>query len=104
MVMNSALQIFLNQKDPLLFNGNLAILCNQISFDFKTNKYLFEILHKRGNLKKVFIPEHGLFAEFQDQVKLDHTEIYHFFNLHASFISLYGKDEDSIYIKKILKI
>jgi len=98
--MNSALQKFLKLKDPSLFQGNVAILCNQVSFDFSTNKYLFEILNQRGNLKKVFIPEHGLFAELQDQVKLDHTEIYHFFDLDTSFVSLYGQNEGSLFIKK----
>jgi len=99
-MMNSALQKFLMLKDPSLFKGNVAILCNQISFDFNTNKYLFEILNQRGNLKKVFIPEHGLFAELQDQVKLDQTDIYHFFNTDASYVSLYGQNEKSIFINK----
>ncbi len=88
--MNAALTRFLERDDEQLFSGNLAILCNQTSFDFKTGKYLFEILSERGILKQLFIPEHGLFAELQDQHKLDLDNHYQFLNLDASFTSLYG--------------
>lgn len=99
-MLNSAIFKFLELKDPALFEGNLALLCNQVSFDFNSGKYLFDLLNNRGVLKKIFIPEHGLFAEFQDQVKLDQTEIYRFLNLNAKFISLYGKTESSLNLKK----
>lgn len=98
--MNAALNKFLEKKDKLLFSGNAAILCNQISFDFNSGNYLFEILTKRGVLRKVFIPEHGLFAELQDQVKLNTTNVYSFFDLDATFISLYGSSEGSLFLQE----
>ncbi len=98
--MNSALQKFLSLKDKTLFHGNIAILCNQISFNFDSKKYLFEILNERGVLRNIFVPEHGLFAELQDQINLDQTDIYSFFKLKTSFTSLYGNKENTIYFKK----
>ncbi len=98
--MNSSLQKFLALENNLLFSGNLAILCNQSSFDYSTGKYLFQILNDRKVLRKIFIPEHGLFAELQDQVKLNQTNNYDFFNLDIPFISLYGSSEKSIHLKK----
>ena len=94
--MSSALTKLLKRDDELLFSGNLALLCNQTSFDFKTGKYLFEILAERGTLNQVFIPEHGLFAELQDQHKLDPDNHYQFLNLGASVTSLYGSAESSV--------
>lgn len=99
-MINTALHKFLELKDPSLWSGNTSILCNQISYDFRSGKYLFEILNERDILKSVFIPEHGLFAEFQDQVKLDQTNIYRFFRIDVPMISLYGKEEGSIFISK----
>ena len=61
---------------------------------------MFEILAQRGTLRQFFIPEHGLFAELQDQVKQDKANADNIFNLKASFISLYGNKESSIYLKK----
>ena len=58
------------QDDLVLSHGKLGLLCNQSAWHADTGEYLFDILKKRGNLKRIFMPEHGLFAEQQDQVKI----------------------------------
>jgi uncharacterized protein YbbC (DUF1343 family) len=84
-------------KNPVLRDGRLGLLCNQAAWHAETGEYLFETLHKQGNLKRVFIPEHGLFGEFQDQVKLDDTGIYAGLGFgDCEFVSLYGSEESSL--------
>ena len=85
------------QPDLLLKGGNLGILCNQTAWHPETGEYLFETYAKKGNLKRVFIPEHGLFGELQDQVKLDTTEAYNNICKDVEFVSLYGNSEESLY-------
>ena len=86
------------QPDLLLNKGNVGILCNQTAWHPETGEYLFESFYKRGNLKRIFAPEHGLFAELQDQVKLDETDVYNNLGLTGvEFVSLYGKTEESLY-------
>jgi uncharacterized protein YbbC (DUF1343 family) len=43
-----------------------------------------------GSLKRLFVPEHGLFAELQDQVTLSDTKVYADLGLDADIVSLYG--------------
>ena len=90
---------FLDLKDKILLEGNLVLLCNQTSYSFEQNKYFFEILAEKRNLKQILIPEHGLFAELQDQVPLNSTKIYDFINSDVQIISLYGNTDESITIK-----
>ena len=85
------------QSDLLLKGGKLGILCNQTAWHPETGEYLFETYAKKGNLKRVFIPEHGLFGELQDQVKLEQTDIYNNVCSDVEFISLYGNSEESLY-------
>ena len=61
----------LEQPDLVLKGGKLGLLCNQAAWNPEYGEYLFETLYKKGLLKRVFMPEHGLFGELQDQVKLD---------------------------------
>ncbi|MDD4656329.1 MAG: DUF1343 domain-containing protein [Bacteroidales bacterium] len=87
----------LEQPDSVLKTGKLALLCNQTAWHPDNGEYLFETLYKRGVLKRVFMPEHGLFGELQDQVKLDKTEIYSNLGMdHCEFVSLYGSSEESL--------
>ena len=64
------------QPDLILKGGKIGVLCNQTAWHPETGEYIFETYAKKGNLKRVFIPEHGLFGELQDQVKLDETSVY----------------------------
>ena len=85
------------QEDLVLRTGRLAVLCNQVAWNPEKGEYLFETLYKKGNLKRVFTPEHGLFAELQDQEKLDQTSVYDSLGLEGvEFVSLYGSDEASL--------
>jgi len=87
----------LEQPDTILRSGKLALLCNQVAWHPETGEYLFETLFKKGVLKRVFMPEHGLFGELQDQVKLDKTEAYKDLGLgKCEFVSLYGSSEESL--------
>ena len=90
------------QPDLILKGGKIGILCNQTAWHPETGEYLFETYAKKGNLKRVFIPEHGLFGELQDQVKLNETSVYSNILPKASdeeieFVSLYGNSEESLY-------
>lgn len=87
----------LEQTDSVLRSGKVALLCNQASWHPQTGEYLFETLSKKGVLKRVFMPEHGLFGELQDQVKLDKTDAYKsVLEKDCEFVSLYGSDEKSL--------
>ncbi|MDR2101378.1 MAG: DUF1343 domain-containing protein [Treponema sp.] len=86
-----------DDPDPVLRDGRLGLLCNHAAWHQETGEYLFETLHARGNLKRVFIPEHGLFGELQDQVKLDDTGTYSELGFgDCEFVSLYGSGESSL--------
>ena len=63
----------LEQGDLTLHRGNIALLSNQSAWNPQTGEYLLETLHKRYNLKKVFIPKGGLFSSISDS---SHREDY----------------------------
>ncbi|MEF9931970.1 MAG: DUF1343 domain-containing protein, partial [Bacteroidales bacterium] len=72
--------------------------CNQTAWHPDTGEYIYETLAKQGNLKRVFMPEHGLFGELQDQVKLNEGEVYNKLGLKdVEFVSLYGNTEESLW-------
>ena len=88
---------FEQQGDLVLRSGRVGLLSNQTGWDPAKGEYLFETLYKKGNLKRVFMPEHGLFGELQDQVKLDKTSAYDALGMEScEFVSLYGTDEVSL--------
>lgn len=72
---------------------SIGLLCNQSGWHPQTTQYSFQWLASSGKLKKVFIPEHGLFGELQDQVKLDDTSVYRKMAPGVDWISLYGNNE-----------
>ncbi len=89
---------FWEQPDLVLKNGRLGVLCNQTAWHVERGEYLFESVAKSGNLVRVFTPEHGLFAELQDQVKLDANRVYDSLGLDGvEFVSLYGNTEETLY-------
>jgi len=61
---------FLSQDDKVLFNGRVALLCNQAAWHPETGEYLFETLSSRGNLARIFIPEHSLYGKLVDGVEI----------------------------------
>ena len=87
---------FFEQPDLVLKRGKLGVLCNQTAWNPDKGEYLFESVAKMGNLTKVFMPEHGLFGELQDQVKLNSGDGYNSLMEGVEFISLYGNKEESL--------
>ncbi len=77
-------------------SSRVGLLCNQTAWHVTTKKYSFESLIQKGVLKKVFIPEHGFFGEWQDQEKMDSTSAYNYFSDQIEWISLYGKNESTL--------
>lgn len=75
-------------------NARVGILTNQSAFT--NGKYHFEILRENLDLKVIFIPEHGLFAELQDQVSGSGLK-YDFGNIKLE--NLYGDEESSLFVK-----
>ncbi len=106
----------LDQQEDIVLTkgGHIGVLCNQTAWHPEFGEYLFEYYAKKGGLKRVFMPEHGLFGELQDQEKLDSTDCYK--NLFRreeraksgklersgandiEFVSLYGTSENSLNI------
>ncbi len=84
------------QNNIIKKGSRIGLLSNQTAWHVSTKKYSFESLIRKGVLKKVFIPEHGLFGELQDQEKLSNTSAYHFFSDKVEWISLYSQQETSL--------
>jgi uncharacterized protein YbbC (DUF1343 family) len=76
----------------------VGMLTNQSAFfTDKSSSYHFQFFSKKLNLVTLFMPEHGLFAELQDQVsgsqlKYNYGEV--------GIINLYGDTEDSLVAKE----
>ena len=88
------------ETEPVLRGGRLGLLCNHAAWHPETGEYLFETLFRWGVLKRVFLPEHGLFGELQDQEKLEGEELYVELGFSGcEFVSLYGQDESSLSAK-----
>jgi uncharacterized protein YbbC (DUF1343 family) len=70
---------------------HIGLLANQSSWYASKNAYLVEILGE--HIRRVFVPEHGFFAELQDQETLDDTSGYGVLNPYCEFVSVYGGDK-----------
>jgi len=77
-------------------SSRVGLLCNQTAWHISAKNYSFHSLIQKGILKKVFIPEHGLFGELQDQEKIDTTSVYNNITEKVEWISLYGRNESSL--------
>lgn len=77
-------------------SSRVGLLCNQTAWHISVKNYSYHSLIQKGVLKKVFIPEHGLFGELQDQEKSDTTSVYNYIAETVEWISLYGKNESSL--------
>ncbi|MCA8971171.1 MAG: DUF1343 domain-containing protein [Planctomycetes bacterium] len=86
---------FLSRNDAVLHEGRLGLLANMTSWSSTRGCYLWDALSRRGNLQRVFAPEHGLFAELQDQLPQD-ARVYRDLGIEAEVVSLYGDTEDSL--------
>lgn len=77
------------------YDKRAGILTNQSAYS--AWGYHFEYFQKYIPIEKIFIPEHGLFAELQDQVSGDSLK-YNFQNLQT--VNLYGDNENSLFVKE----
>jgi uncharacterized protein YbbC (DUF1343 family) len=69
-----------------------GILTNHTGYDIKDG-YHFISLQKELKIVRLFIPEHGLFAELQDQMSGSGLQ---YFNQDLEFCNLYGDTESSL--------
>jgi uncharacterized protein YbbC (DUF1343 family) len=67
-----------------------------VSFDFTQGKYLFQMLGDYSRSVTVLVPEHGLFAEQQDQVPLEELKTYQHLDDTVQYVSLYINTRDKI--------
>ncbi|PJZ43276.1 hypothetical protein CH370_02285 [Leptospira kmetyi] len=82
----------MNKIEKLLRVSRIGMVTNQSAFG-PNGEYHFQSVHKRYDLKKIFLPEHGLFAELQDQVSGSNLK----YNLdNVEFVNLYGDHESSL--------
>lgn len=72
------------QPDKVLNTGRVGVLCNQVAWNPEQGEYLFETLYKKGNLKKVLIPQKGI------------SEIDALDFKGCQFVPFYGTDEESL--------
>jgi len=88
------------KKDPLYKllkkSESIGLLCNHTACHASNGHYSFKSLAATGKLKQVYIPEHGLFGEIQDQAKLDNTSVYSSLGDNIEWISLYNSVEQSL--------
>ncbi|TGM95767.1 DUF1343 domain-containing protein [Leptospira yasudae] len=83
----------MNHKiEKLLRVSRIGMVTNQSAFG-PNGEYHFQTLRKRYDLKKIFLPEHGLFAELQDQVSGSNLK---YVLDGVEFINLYGDHESSL--------
>jgi uncharacterized protein YbbC (DUF1343 family) len=77
-------------------DSSIGLLTNQSAFGGKLGlKYHFEVFQELLNVKYLFMPEHGLFAELQDQVPGDSLK-YNYKNVEV--VNLYGQSENTLFI------
>lgn len=82
-----------NQTVITLSNARAGLLCNHTTWDPETGSYSFETI---PGLCRIFFPEHGLFAEFQDQEPVEDENSYKSFGIDIETVSLYGNAEKSL--------
>ena len=88
-----------SQREPDAEWGRVGLLSNQTAFHLRRGEYLFQALARTGRLHRIFLPEHGLFAELQDQIPLDSGTIYEQLAPGVEFVSLYGSREESLFVR-----
>jgi uncharacterized protein YbbC (DUF1343 family) len=74
-------------------NARCGIFCNHTSFLWQERKYLVRILESMVRLEKIFIPEHGFFAELQDQDTVSLFNAYDMLLTRIEIHSFYPGDD-----------
>ncbi|MCX8000257.1 MAG: DUF1343 domain-containing protein, partial [Leptospiraceae bacterium] len=83
----------LKRLEKKFSSAKAGILTNQSAFGGRLGfRYHFEYFKEEWNLTHIFLPEHGLFAELQDQVSGSSLK-YNYGDI--KIINLYGDEESS---------
>ncbi|WP_449257742.1 exo-beta-N-acetylmuramidase NamZ family protein [Chlorobium limicola] len=86
----TGLDILLDNIDRFR-NRAVGMIVNQTSVT-PDLRYSWDVLRKKGlNIRKIFSPEHGLFATEQDQIAVGHQPI-----PDIELVSLYGNSSDTL--------
>ena len=90
----TGLDILLRNTDSFR-NRNIGLIVNQTSVTPEL-KYSWNVLKERGlHIRKIFSPEHGLFATEQDQISVTYQP-----ELDCEVVSLYGDTAESLLPEK----
>jgi uncharacterized protein YbbC (DUF1343 family) len=82
----------LEKKIKKYLKSRAGLLTNHSGFGYK-NHYHFQVYSDWFELIRIFVPEHGLFAELQDQVSGAGLQ---YFSAESEFWNIYGDNEDSL--------
>ena len=92
----TGLDILLRDTDRFL-SRNIGLIVNQTSVTPEL-KYSWNVLKEKGlHLRRIFSPEHGLFATEQDQISVTYQP-----ELDCEVVSLYGDTAESLLPEKAL--
>ena len=92
----TGLDILLRNTDRFR-NRNIGLIVNQTSVTPEL-KYSWNVLKEKGlHLRRIFSPEHGLFATEQDQISVTYQP-----ELDCEIVSLYGDTAESLLPEKAL--
>ncbi len=95
-MVTTGLDILLRNTKSLC-KRNIALIVNQTSVTPEL-QYSWNILKKQGlHLKRIFSPEHGLFATEQDQISVSYQP-----DIECEIVSLYGNTAESLLPDKAL--
>lgn len=63
------------QLDKALLDGRVGCFCNQNCFDTKSEKYMYEIFQKRGNLARLFMPSSSELTPGTDHIEFSQSDL-----------------------------
>lgn len=73
-------------------NRSIGMIVNQTSVTTNDIRYSWEALRRKGlNIKRIFSPEHGLFATEQDQIAVENQA-----SVECELVSLYGSSAKTL--------
>lgn len=89
-------EVLLKKLKAGFSDARCGIFCNHTAFLRRERKYLAEILERQVRLEKIFVPEHGFFAELQDQEPVSRPNAYGILRTNAEIRSLYPGGDTSL--------
>lgn len=89
-MVQTGLEVFLKDAEKYK-NRNIALIVNQTSV-IRDFQYSWNMLREKGlRIRRIFSPEHGLFAVEQDQIAVAHQK-----EIGCEVVSLYGDRSESL--------